>query len=78
MRRPMHLLLVEDNPGDVRLTPEAVGPAADQEIARAYALLSNCCVARPLGASDFVRPVRAFEDSWFDAAALPARSAHGR
>jgi CheY-like chemotaxis protein len=24
MRRPMHLLLVEDNPGDVRLTTEAV------------------------------------------------------
>jgi hypothetical protein len=78
MRRPMHFLLVEDSPGDVRLTTEAVGTVADQEIARAYALQSNCCVAKPLGASDFVRPVRAFEGSWFDAAALPASSAHGR
>jgi CheY-like chemotaxis protein len=27
MARPIHLLLVEDNPGDVRLTTEAVGAA---------------------------------------------------
>lgn len=81
MRRPTHLLVVEDSPGDkgdTRLTTEAVGPAAGQEIARAYALQSNCCVAKPQDAPDIVRPVRAIEHSWFGVAALPVSSAHGR
>ena len=143
--RPVEVLLVEDNPGDVRLTREALSEgkirnhltvafdgaealavlrreghhvqarrpdlilldlnlpkknghevlmeikndaelatipvviltssAADDDIARTYALRANCYVVKPVGLDAFLSIVKQIEGFWLEVVALPERVA---
>jgi len=78
--RPVEILLVEDNPGDVRLTREALrhipvvvltSSQAEEDIVRAYDLHANCYVTKPVDLDQFIRVVESIEDFWFTIVKLP-------
>ncbi len=64
--RPIEILLVEDNPGDARLTQEAL---------RAAKLQNNMTiveyVTKPVDLDQFMRVVKAIDDFWVSVVTLP-------
>ncbi len=65
-KKPLEVLLVEDNPGDARLTQEAL---------RAAKLQNNMTiveyVTKPVDLDQFMRVVKAIDDFWVSVVTLP-------
>lgn len=74
--RPIEILLVEDDDGDIELTREAMVDSNDMEedILRSYELGVNCYVQKPVGMAEFMRIVQVLEDFWFTIVKLPPHS----
>jgi hypothetical protein len=70
---PIEVLLVEDNPADVRLTRMALqGGRLEKHLSIAEdGEAANCFVTKPIGLHPFLQAVRKIEDFWIRTATLP-------
>lgn len=68
---PIRILLVEDDPGDVLTTREAL--QAEEDVARSFRLHANAYVSKPVDFDQFVAIVRQVDDHFLSAARLPGR-----
>lgn len=70
--RAVEILLVEDNPGDVILTQEALSSSkSEQDIVRSYNLHANSYIVKLLSLKSFVDVVSTIENFWFSIVVLP-------
>jgi hypothetical protein len=65
----LNVLLVEDSPGDVRLTREA--SIAAEDVATSYKLQANCHLSKPVDLEDFESSVKSINDFWLGKPELP-------
>ena len=92
--KTIEILLVEGNPGDVRLTQEVIRGGVDAisflrqngeyagaprpDIVRSRDLHSNCHVTKPVGIDRFSRVIRSVGDFWLTIVKLPRGGEDGR
>ena len=90
MVKPIEILLVEDNPGDVRLAqikaeeplkriPVVVLTTSEdeQDVLKSYNLHANCYITKPVDLDQFIRVVRSIEDFWLGIVVLPVPPQNG-
>ncbi len=84
---PIDILLVEDNPGDERLTREALKEGkeelkripvvilttskAEEDVMRTYNLHANCYVTKPVDLEKFIVVVKSIDAFWLTVVTLP-------
>ena len=75
-RNGQEVLAVVKSDPQLRSIPVIVlsSSQAEEDVARAYQLLANCYVAKPVGYGRFSEIVRAIEQFWFVVARLPNRA----
>src|SRR5207245_146943 len=61
--RPVEILLVEDNPGDERLT---------RDVLKTYGLHANCYVTKPVDLDKFIHVVKSIDAFWLSVVTLPS------